>query len=368
CGDRLVGVIRFGGIHREARSYAGPGPRGHRAFTALLAAFVLLSAAGPRAARGGSTGQSENTTVTLVAEPASVQPGRPFYVGLRMRMKQGWHTYWKNPGDSGLPTSVEWTLPKGFIAGAIEWPAPERMPLGPEMSYGYPGEVLLAVLVTPPKTIEASSITIAGKVRWLECSNVCLPGSASLELSLPVTHEEPAPGPDAAAFATTRSRLAREGAAWNLTAIAGPRVIALDFRPPSGIVPGGAYLFVDQPLVVDYAALQPWGRAGDGFRLTATPAANATSAPGALTGVLVVQDANAKGVSIPVRVDIPVVAGDPGPMQPAATEAPPSEDWLGGVAKTAIAAAIFLYAAWAWTGSKRPPADPRTNGGPSGVV
>lgn len=314
-------------------------------------------------------------------------------MGIRLRMKPGWHTYWKNPGDSGLPTSVEWTLPSGFTTGPIEWPAPERMVSGAEVSYGYPGEVLLPVLVTPPVAIAASTMRIAGKVTWLECADVCLPGSATLDLTLPVTREAPAPGPETAAFTTARSHMPRGGEDWNLAAIAGPRAIALEFKPPTGIVPSRAYLFVDQPLVVDYAAGQPWGRMGDGFRLTASPAPNAPAPPTRLTGVLVVEDRRAKGTRIAIGLDLPVAGGDPAPFQPAAATSA-SSDWLGGLARTVVFAAIFVYLASFWTGSpgwpfrraskpthESPPRpgptqepeephriEPRTNGGPPGVV
>ena len=73
----------------------------------------------------------------LVSEHASVQPGRPFQVGLRMKLKRGWHTYWKQPGDAGMPLRIEWTLPSEFRPGPIEWPAPERIPTSRLLSYGY---------------------------------------------------------------------------------------------------------------------------------------------------------------------------------------------------------------------------------------
>ena len=91
----------------------------------------------PRRLRRRSTGRSENIVVELVSEHASVQPGRPFQVGLRMKLKRGWHTYWKQPGDAGMPLRIEWTLPSGFRPGPIEWPVPERIPTSGLMSYGY---------------------------------------------------------------------------------------------------------------------------------------------------------------------------------------------------------------------------------------
>lgn len=380
-GDRLVLVIWLRSIHRETGSYAAPAPRGQGAFVAALLALCLATASGPDRALAASTGASQNADVALVSENAAVRPGRPFYLGLRMRMKQGWHTYWNNPGDSGLPTKIDWKLPEGFLAGSIEWPAPERMPTRSEMSYGYAGEVVLPVLITPPSAVGPDSIALAAVVHWLECADVCLPGSATLDLKLPVTRGEPVPGPDAGSFATARSMLPRDGADWQLASVAGPRAISLEFRPPKGVNPKSAYLFVDRPLVVDYAASQPWGRLGDGFRLTARPAPNAADTLERLTGVLVVEGRGAGATRMAIRVDIPVLRGDPAPFQP--ESAAPSTDRFAWITRTAIFAAIIAYLSSFWTGAggwpfrrragpgppEEPhPIDPKTNGGPpSGV-
>lgn len=335
-----------------------------------MAATAAAAAARPgtNAALAASTGTSANTSVTLVAERASIQPGRPFTVGIRMNMKQGWHTYWKNPGDSGLPTSVDWKLPRGFAAGPIEWPAPARMPLGPEMSYGYAGEVLLPVLITPPETIDSDSVTIAGAVRWLECADVCLPGSATLDLTLPVSAAAPAPGPAAASFDAARSLLPRDAPDWELAATAGPRAISLEFRPPKGIVPRDAYLFVDQPLVADYVAPQPWGPLGQGFRLTASPAANASGSPERLTGVLALENGAHGRSRIAIRVDVPVAIGDPSPYR--ARSRGSSEDLPWTLVRTIlyVAPIVFFTSLWKRPKEAPPPVDPRTNGGHPGVV
>jgi len=101
---------------------------------ALLAPLLVLAAAEPSATAG------PHVTASLAAERAWIQPGKAFSVGLRLQMDPEWHTYWKNPGDSGLPTRIRWTLPAGFEAGPIAWPSPERFATGPLASYGYDGE------------------------------------------------------------------------------------------------------------------------------------------------------------------------------------------------------------------------------------
>jgi thiol:disulfide interchange protein len=94
-----------------------------------------------------------------------------------------WHTYWRNPGDSGLPTQIDWKLPKDWQVGAIDWPVPQRIPIGPLVNYGYEGQLLLPVLVKLPKEGAGSQI-IQAKVQWLMCKDVCIPGEAELALSI----------------------------------------------------------------------------------------------------------------------------------------------------------------------------------------
>ena len=286
---------------------------------ALILLPCLLLAAFASTGQGAGTGASQNTTVTLVSEWASVQPGRSFYVGLRMRMRKGWHTYWKNPGDAGLPLRIDWKLPDGFSAGGIGWPAPERIPTGSLMSYGYSHEVLIPVEITPPDHIPADSVTIRGAFDWLECKEVCLPAWAVIDLRLPVRGDPPPPGRDAPSFLETRSRMPRLPTGWSLSAEAGPRAISLAFRAAPGMSPRGAYLFVDQPLLVEYASPQGFERTGDGYRVTATPAPNAPGRPERLTGVLVVEDRAGTRARTVVKVDVPVSPGDPAPAREQST-------------------------------------------------
>ena len=281
---------------------------------ALVAGLLAVAVAVAVSARGGPTGASRNVKVVLVSEDVDVQPGRPFSVGLVMRMRAGWHTYWKNPGDAGLPPRIKWRLPDGFSAGPIQWPVPERIPAGPVMSYGYEGEVLLPILITPPSRIAADSVTIAGTFDWLECSDVCLPGSAELDLTLPVRSGSPRPGRAASLFAETRSRMSRTLPDWSFSAEAGPRAISLSVRTPAGFSSRGAYFFIDQPLVVDLAAPHGFEHFPGGCRITMTPDPNAQRPPQRLTGVLVFDNrVGARARRTALSVDVPVSLGDPAP-------------------------------------------------------
>jgi thiol:disulfide interchange protein DsbD len=265
-----------------------------------------------------------NISVALLSEQVAVEPGRPFYVGLHMKMRRGWHTYWKNPGDSGLPLRITWNLPAGFTAGPIEWPAPERIPEKTLMSYGYSREALIPIKITPPKRLAADSVTIAGDFGWLECKDVCLPGSSALRLTLPVRPGPPAASSAAPSFAKTRWRIPTLVTGWSFSAEAGPRAISLALRVPPEVSPRGAYLFVDRPLVADYAAPQGFERIAGGFRLTVPPAPNASGAPERLTGVLVIDDRGGAKSRRAVQVDVPVTPGDPAPAPPQSERAQPA--------------------------------------------
>lgn len=156
-----------------------------------LFALILLFLTGPLLAASGPV-QRDHIEVELVARTTSVQPGTPLAVGLRMLPDPGWHTYWKNPGDSGLPTLLYWSLPEGASASDIAWPYPEAMSLAHLVNYGYEGEHLLPVTIeVPGELAPGSEFRIELSAEWLVCEEICIPGDADLVLSLPVSDQTP---------------------------------------------------------------------------------------------------------------------------------------------------------------------------------
>jgi thiol:disulfide interchange protein/DsbC/DsbD-like thiol-disulfide interchange protein len=124
----------------------------------------------------------------LLADTSAVVPGKPFTVGLLLRMAPGWHTYWKFSGDAGLPTEMKWKLPLGWKIGDIQWPIPVKtIDPGDIETYGYENEVLLIQEVTPPSKLDGSSAKLSAEADWLVCEKICIPGSGTLELDLPVS-------------------------------------------------------------------------------------------------------------------------------------------------------------------------------------
>ena len=125
----------------------------------------------------------------LLADVAGVVGGQTFTLGVHFNIKPGWHIYWKDPGDAGLPTTVKFSLPEGFHTVALEYPEPDKfVQPGDITGYGYKDSVMLIARVQPPAKLTAgATISISAEARWLACENSCVPGKAQLQLNLPVT-------------------------------------------------------------------------------------------------------------------------------------------------------------------------------------
>ena len=126
----------------------------------------------------------------VTSGPQGAASSSTVWVGLQLTHQPGWHSYWKNPGDSGLPTQLQWTLPVGVMAGDIQWPSPQRLPLGQLVNYGYEGTVLLPVPLTITPDFKpgllASSLSLQLKASWLVCRLECIPEEGEFSLSLPL--------------------------------------------------------------------------------------------------------------------------------------------------------------------------------------
>ena len=133
----------------------------------------------------------------LLADTDAVVAGKPFTVGVLLRMAPGWHTYWKFSGDAGLPTELKWKLPPGWKIGDIQWPIPlKTIDPGDIETYGYENEVLLMQEITPPSKLDDSPAKLSTEANWLVCEKICVPGSATLQLDLPVASTSQAANTD----------------------------------------------------------------------------------------------------------------------------------------------------------------------------
>jgi thiol:disulfide interchange protein DsbD len=217
-----------------------------------LVALGLLAGSGTG---GEAASRGRHVKARLVAETDAVVPGVPLQAGVHLVMDPGWHTYWRNPGDAGLPTKAKWTLPEGFSAAELQWPWPGRFNTGPLVSFGYEKEVLLPVEIRVPQDLGAKSVTLSAKVSWLECEQICLPGKAELSLTLPVAASA-APGPVAKLFAAARDRLPAATDQWGISTSVEPASIELTVTPPGGGALEEAYFYPVTRKVLDYSKPQ----------------------------------------------------------------------------------------------------------------
>ncbi|MFO8011699.1 MAG: protein-disulfide reductase DsbD family protein [Phycisphaerae bacterium] len=163
--------------------------------TRTLIATTFLATLLPTAAAPATAEAETGVTARLLAGTTAVAPGESFLLGVHLTMKKGWHVYWKNPGEAGLATRVEWNLPHGFKAGPLRWPVPIRFTMpGRITAFGYAGEVVLMALIRVPNDLGGRrQVTLKAKVSWLRCNGTCVPGEATVRLSLPVARKaEPA--------------------------------------------------------------------------------------------------------------------------------------------------------------------------------
>ncbi len=258
-----------------------PGP-------SLFAACVALAGLMAGAAWAKPV-QTDHVEAELVAAQTAIVAGQPLLAGLRLKMDERWHTYWRNPGDTGLPTVIQWQLPAGYKAGDIEWPAPRRIDVGPFANYGYEDEVVLPVRIDVPAGLAAGRpVTIKAHAEWLVCREQCIPGAAELDLELPVATSSQPDARWTALFARSAARLPATAGDLKWTAYrTGPK-IDLVWAPAQGLpVPAQPQFFPLAEGLIEPAARQPLYRLPDGrLRLSLTAAKQLSSMPAQIEGVL----------------------------------------------------------------------------------
>ena len=181
--------------------------------------------------------KTEHAEVELIAEKSALVVGEKNVIGLSIKHAPHWHTYWKNPGDSGYPTKITWDLPSGYGVGEFDWPTPKRLATGPIVNFGYEGEVLLPLTVSVPLAAKVGeSVTLKGKAEWLVCKDVCIPEEGEVSVTLPVAKGN-MPSGAANRFAAARAAMPGDASAWKATlyATVNPaRDAWLDLVAPAG--------------------------------------------------------------------------------------------------------------------------------------
>jgi DsbC/DsbD-like thiol-disulfide interchange protein len=186
--------------------------------TIVSSTIVLLALAAPAAVANAAARDENHVAVTLVSEQTALVPGKTAWLGIVLKHQPHWHTYWVNPGDSGLPTKLRWQLPPGFKPGDIAWPAPQRFSAGEVYNFGYAGQVLLPVPIEVPADARPGSVAhLAVEVKWLVCREECIPGKATLNMSLAVAAQAAPDRRSSKLFAGARAKLPQP-AAWRADA------------------------------------------------------------------------------------------------------------------------------------------------------
>ena len=270
-----------------------------------LAQFSLSSKAS-----GSAVVQTDQVKAELLAwAPQGVEPGQPVWLGLQLAHIPEWHTYWKNSGDSGLPTVLEWTLPAGVSAGDIAWPTPKKIPIGTLANYGYEGTVLLPVPLTVAPGFQGKELDIRLKAAWLVCKKECIPQEGDFALRIPVKSSTAASGGlFAAAFAASPRPLAASASQVDIRATSiGVALHGL----PAGWQGKPLELFPETGGVIEPAGA--WKQAWQGPVWTAQlPLSTQRSESPRVMPLVVSAGPQAFRIETPVRGDWPAVAAAPG--------------------------------------------------------
>jgi DsbC/DsbD-like thiol-disulfide interchange protein/cytochrome c biogenesis protein CcdA len=311
--------------------------------TLLLLSLALVSgAAQAQSAQARKTPsgaqKSERIEAELVPMSAWAAPGSTAVVAVRQQIRPGWHTYWRNPGDSGGPTTLSWTLPSGVAAGEIVWPLPQRQRLQGLTNFGYEGEVFLPVPIEVPASARpGSSLPLSVRAVFLVCSaEMCVPDQMTLTLALPIkegaaplagaigrriqTVVETAPRP-----AGITAHVILDGRTLSLSATGGPLGGLLN-----GLTPKQASFFPYEGEIIDHAAAQFGQRGPEGLTLALATAPDLKTLSGPVSGVLSTDLGSWEITAIPGPV-LPGASGagslEPTPDAFGQAGAPPKTGW-----------------------------------------
>ena len=306
-------------MERSARRIPFAGPLRRALVVVALSVGSIAGTAWAQAPVAGSVVTTEHVRAELVAHaPEGVSAGKPLRLGLKLAHAPKWHTYWKNAGDSGLPTQLAWTLPPGFAAGETRWPVPEAIAVGPLVNYGYEGEVLLSVDVAVPAAFQGSALAVGLKADWLVCREICIPEEGTFRITLPA---QMATASDAAAFAAADARAPQPAPGATATATVegdGAALVVVAEGLPAAAQGRTLAFFAETPNTIEHAARVTQSWQGDRWSVRVPLSPQRSENPATMPALLV--DA-ASGTGWPVAVSVqgwPPVAGATGSTASAA--------------------------------------------------
>lgn len=284
----------------------------------LLFFALSVFVAGSTVARSADAVRDKYVEAELIADVSAIEPGVPFTLVLKLSIDPTWHTYWINPGATGLPTSLKLDLPEGFTAGALQFPLPKKFITDygfgvREAGLGYEKSVLHPMQITPPAGLKPGDrVILKGRASWLMCDpNTCVPGKADISIDLSVG-ESAASSPEAASIAEALAKLPATQESPLVAALEGSEIVASGpFPEPS--LPEGAksQFFPIQKDVLDLFAEATVTVAGGKVTIRSPKHESLTEAPATLSGVLVVESGGEKrGFAFPESATPPPPPGE----------------------------------------------------------
>lgn len=209
--------------------------------TLIAALFAALAPIG--GARAQTAVETEYAFTEFVPEADGVVPGETLWIAIRQEVREGWHVFWENPGDAGLPLAIEWTLPEGFEAGEPLHPSPEYIPVGPLASFAHEGEpVFLLPLTAPQDAAPGEAIDIEASASWQACEDICVPEEGRFSFSLSVVEEAAPIAAHAPLFAAARAALPSVFEGEAAFSVRGGAYV-LELEPPEGFTDKDAFFF-----------------------------------------------------------------------------------------------------------------------------
>lgn len=277
---------------------------------------VTLALASP-GLRAQSVVENEYTTTEIIAEARGFAPGKTLWFAIRQELRPGWHVFWTNPGDAGLPLRLDWSLPEGFETGAVLHPAPVYIPVGPLASYAHEGAPVFLVAVTAPETAAPGDIVdIAIDASWQACEDICVPEEGRFEFSVPVDDAPQTNTAYADIFANARASLPEDIDADASFAVEGGSYM-LELAAPAGFDSADAFYFAGAEGLVEPSGAQQFEQIGERLRVTLRPGWVENFDAPALDGVLTFVDVNgarrayAFEAALAGPIAKPRAAGDP---------------------------------------------------------
>lgn len=321
----------------------------------LLIFFGAFSGAVDLQAAQSEAISTPRTTVRLVTDSDIAIPGSSLGAGLDFELAQGWHVYWRNPGDSGLPPKLNWNLEDGWSAGGIAWPVPERIPVGPFVNFGYSDRVLIADrLQVPANAVLGDSVTLRLDAEWLVCEEECIPEEGSFELQLPIASAAFAAAQEAKHFRATEDLLPREipGIEASLKSMDDGRLeVRIELPTALPLDPEQIFLFPATESVVEPSAPQQVRLDGSTLVFDLQRSAYAAKTLEGLEGLIVAEAAKEtqegvqEGEEQPLAFSITAAAADAASEGPAAQSLSPNEgrESGGGLPLSLPAALAFAF-------------------------